>query len=113
MTKATLVRRHIPSLAVAKGFEPLMDGYCLVWGHSVTEDYSSYESVDEEEAPPEKPVKRKGKKVAAPVVVKNEGETDERTAKALAPAKSTSTLKRKPSKPSVQKAGIASYFTKK
>lgn len=82
-----------------------------MWGRSVTEDYSSYESVDEEEAPPEKPVKRKGKKVAAPVMVKNEGETDEKTAKA--PAKSTSTLKRKPSKPSVQKGGIASYFAKK
>jgi len=82
-------------------------------GHSVTEDYSSYESVDEEEAPPEKPVKGKGKgkKVTAPVMVKNEGETDEKTTKT--PVKSASTLKRKPSKPSVQKGGIASYFTKK
>ena len=77
---------------------------------SVTEDYSSYESVDEE-APPEKVVKGKGKKVTGPVVVKNEGETDEKAGKA--PAKSTPTLKRKPSKPSVQKGGIASYFTKK
>lgn len=80
-------------------------------GHSVPEDYSSYESVDEEEAPPEKPVKGKGKKDTAPVVVKNESEADEKVAKA--PAKSASTLKRKPSKPSVQKGGIASYFTKK
>ena len=79
--------------------------------HSVTEDYSSYESVDEEEAPPEKPVKRKGKKVTAPVVVENEGETDEKAGKA--PARGASTLKRKLSKPSVQKGGIASYFTKK
>jgi DNA polymerase delta subunit 3 len=29
---------------------------------SVTEDYSEYESVDEEESEPEKPVKSKGKK---------------------------------------------------
>ena len=77
-------------------------------GHSGTEDYSSYESVDEEEPPPEKPAKRKGKKVAAPVMVKNEAETNEKAAKV--PAK---TLKRKPSKPSVQKGGIAGYFTKK
>jgi DNA polymerase delta subunit 3 len=88
-----------------------MDGTASSWGRLVTEDYSSYESVDEEEAPPEKPVKGKGKKVAAPVMVKHEDETDEKAAKA--PAKSTSTLKRKPSKPSVQKGGIASYFTKK
>jgi DNA polymerase delta subunit 3 len=81
----------------------------------VTEDYSSYESVDEEEAaaaPPEKPAKGKGKKAAAaPVVVKDESEADEKPAKAI--AKSASTLKRKPSKPSVQKVSIASYFTKK
>ena len=80
-------------------------------GHSATEDYSSYESVDEEEAPPEKPAKGKGKKVTAPAVVKNEVETDEKASKA--PTKSASTLKRKPSKPSVQKGGIANYFTKK
>jgi len=82
-------------------------------GHSVTEDYSSYESVDEEEAPPEKHVKGKGKKITAPVVVKNEGEMDEKAGNGKAPAKSASTLKRKPSKPSMQKGGIASYFTKK
>jgi hypothetical protein len=79
--------------------------------HAVTEDYSSYESVDEEAPPPEKPAKGKGKKASAPVVVKDEGETDEKTAKV--PAKSASALKRKPSKPSVQKGGIASYFSKK
>jgi DNA polymerase delta subunit 3 len=81
--------------------------------YTVTEDYSSYESVDEEEAaaaPPEKPAKGKGKKAAAPVVVKDEDEAQV----AKAPAKTAaSTLKRKPSKPSVQKGGIASYFTKK
>jgi hypothetical protein len=84
----------------------------------VTEDYSSYESVDEEAPPPvlEKPAKGKGKgkekKVVAPAVVKDEDETDEKTAKG--PAKSSaSALKRKPSKPSVQKGGIASYFNKK
>jgi hypothetical protein len=84
----------------------------------VTEDYSSYESVDEEAPPPvpEKPAKGKGKgkekKVAAPAVVKDEDETDEKSAKG--PARSSaSTLKRKPSKPSVQKGGIASYFNKK
>ena len=80
-------------------------------GHSATEDYSSYESVDEEEAPPEKPVKGKGKKVTAPAVVKNEVETDEKASRA--PTKSAPTLRRKPSKPSVQKGGIASYFAKK
>ena len=85
--------------------------------HAVTEDYSSYESVDEEEAaaaPPEKLAKGKGKgkKAAAPVVVKDEPEADEKVAKA--PAKTAaSALKRKPSKPSVQKGGIANYFTKK
>jgi hypothetical protein len=77
----------------------------------VTEDYSSYESVDEEAPPPEKPAKRKGKKTATPAAVKDEEETNEKTAKV--PAKSASALKRKPSKPSVQKGGIASYFTKK
>jgi DNA polymerase delta subunit 3 len=84
-------------------------------GHAVTEDYSSYESVDEEEAPPpEKPAKGKGKgkKAAAPVVVKDESDADEKPTKALAKSAS-STLKRKPSKPSVQKGGIASYFNKK
>ena len=82
--------------------------------HEVTEDYSSYESVDEEAPPPEKPAKAKGKKVAAaPVKVKEEGEVPEE--KAIKPlARSASTLKRKPSKPSVQKGGgIASYFNKK
>ena len=86
-------------------------------GHAVTEDYSSYESVDEEEAPPPEKTakgkgKGKGKKVAAPVVVKDESDADEKPTKALAKSAS-STLKRKPSKPSVQKGGIASYFTKK
>jgi DNA polymerase delta subunit 3 len=80
----------------------------------VTEDYSSYESVDEEEAPPppKKPAKGKGKKAAAPVVVKDESDAGEKPTKALAKSAS-STLKRKPSKPSVQQGGIASYFTKK
>jgi hypothetical protein len=68
----------------------------------VTEDYSSYESVDEEAPPPvfEKPAKGKGKEkeVAALAVVKDEDETDEQTAEG--PAKSSeSPLKRKPSKP--------------
>jgi DNA polymerase delta subunit 3 len=87
-------------------------------GHEVTEDYSSYESVDEEEAPPpENPAKGKGKKkITAPINVKDEGEAKEakekeKVAKPL--AKSASTLKRKPSKPSVQKGGITSYFNKK
>jgi hypothetical protein len=57
--------------------------------HEVIEDYSTYESVDEEEEAKEK----------------------EKAAKPL--AKSASTLKRKPSKPGVQKGGIASYFNKK
>jgi DNA polymerase delta subunit 3 len=89
-------------------------------GREVTEDYSSYESVDEEEeeAPPaKKPAKGKGKKLAAPVKVKDEGEAEEANEKEKAAkplAKSASTLKRKPSKPSVQKGGgIASYFNKK
>lgn len=79
----------------------------------MTEDYSSYESVDEEEPPPEKPTKGKGKgkKLAPPVKVKDEGEVEEKAVKPA--AKSAPTLKRKPSKPSVQKGGIASYFTKK
>lgn len=82
----------------------------------VTEDYSSYESVDEEEeeAAAEKPAKGKGRKLTAPVKVKDEGEAEEEKEKAAKPlAKSASTLKRKPSKPSVQKGGIASYFNKK
>jgi DNA polymerase delta subunit 3 len=91
-------------------------------GHEVTEDYSSYESVDEEEeAPPaEKSAKGKGKKkiTTAPIKVKDEEEAEEATAKekekAAKPlARTGSTLKRKPSKPSVQKGGIASYFNKK
>jgi hypothetical protein len=91
----------------------------LGFTHAVTEDYSSYESVDEEEAPPEKPTKGKGKKAAAaaaaaaPIAVKNESEADEKVVKApVKAAASASTLKRKPSKPSAQKGGIASYFTK-
>ncbi|KAH9998842.1 DNA polymerase subunit Cdc27 [Russula compacta] len=83
-------------------------------GYFVTEDYSSYESVDEEEEPPpQKPAKGKGKKITASssVVVKNEGDTDEKAAQA--PAKNAPALKRKSSKPGVQKGGIASYFSKK
>lgn len=75
--------------------------------------------MDEEEAPPpEKPTKGKGKKFTAPIKVKDEGGAEEakekekeKAAKPL--AKSASTLKRKPSKPNVQKGGIASYFNKK
>jgi hypothetical protein len=93
----------------------------LCWvGHEVTEDYSSYESVDEEaeeEAPPaaaRKPAKGKGKKLTAPIKVKDEEEVEEKEKAAKPLAKSASTLKRKPSKPSVQKGGgIASYFNKK
>jgi hypothetical protein len=86
--------------------------------HEVTEDYSSYESVDEEEEEAEKPAKGKGKgkgrKLTAPVKVKDEGEAEETKEKVAKPlAKSASTLKRKPSKPSIQKGGIASYFNKK
>lgn len=81
-----------------------------VFYHVVTEDYSSYESVDEEAPPPEKPAKGKGKKTATPAAVKDEEETSKTT---KVPANSASALKRKPSKPSVQKGGIASYFTKK
>jgi DNA polymerase delta subunit 3 len=83
----------------------------------VTEDYSSYESVDEEEAPAEKPAKGKGKKRTAPIKVEDEegaeeAKEKEKAAKPL--AKGASTLKRKPSKPNVQKGGgIASYFNKK
>jgi hypothetical protein len=82
--------------------------------------------VDEEEAPPaaEKPAKGKGKgkgkKLTAPIEVMDEAEAEEATAKekekekAAKPlAKSASTLKRKPSKPNVQKGGIASYVNKK
>lgn len=89
------------------------------FARAVTEDYSSYESVDEEEAaaaPPEKPTKAKGKKAAAaaaPIAVKNESEAEEKVVKAPAKGAASSTLKRKPSKPSVQKGGIASYFSKK
>ena len=82
----------------------------------VTEDYSSYESVDEEEKEAEKPAKGKGRKLTAPVKVKDQGEAEEAKEKEKAAkplAKSASTLKRKPSKPSVQKGGIASYFNKK
>jgi hypothetical protein len=76
--------------------------------------------VDEEDPPAaaaaEKPAKGKGKKkITAPIEVKDEGETEEAKEKVAKPlAKSASTLKRKPSKPSVQqKGGIASYFNKK
>ncbi|KAH9953885.1 DNA polymerase subunit Cdc27 [Russula dissimulans] len=97
-------------------FRAIVDKHASLGGHAVTEDYSSYESVDEETSPPEKPAakgkgKGKGKKVSAPAVVKNESEADEKASKA--PAKSAPSLKRKPSKPSVQQGGIASYFAKK
>lgn len=73
--------------------------------------------MDEEEAPPaaEKPAKGKVRKLTAPVKVKDEGEAEEKEKEKVAKplAKSASTLKRKPSKPSVQKGGIASYFNKK
>jgi len=78
--------------------------------HTVTEDYSSYESVDEEEKPV---AKGKGKKVSAPAAVKDEGEADKKSLKAPVKSASAPSLKRKPSKPSVQKGGITSYFTKK
>jgi DNA polymerase delta subunit 3 len=97
-----------------------LNAFFLWVGHEVTEDYSSYESVDEEEEVPEKPAKGKGKKkITAPTKVKDEGEAEEAKEKekekaAKQPlARSASTLKRKPSKPSVQKGGIASYFNKK
>jgi hypothetical protein len=82
-------------------------------GHAVTEDYSSYESVDEEAPLPEKPAKGKGKKAAASIAVKDEGETDEKTATVSAKSTPAPALKRKPSKPTAQKGGIASYFSKK
>lgn len=82
---------------------------------AVTEDYSSYESVDEEEPPPEKPAKGKGKgkKAIAPAASKSDGEAAEEKVAKAPPAKRVPTLERKPSKPNVQKGGIASYFTKK
>ena len=89
----------------------MISAFCPSADHAVTEDYSSYESVDEEAPPPEKPAKAKGKKVSAPVVVKKEEEADEKIAKA--PANTAQALKRKPSKPGAQKGGIASYFAKK
>ena len=82
----------------------------------VTEDYSSYESVDEEAPPPEKPAKGKGKgkKANAPAASKSDGEVgEEKATKAPPPAKKAPALERKPSKPSIQKGGIASYFAKK
>ncbi|KAI0267633.1 DNA polymerase subunit Cdc27 [Gloeopeniophorella convolvens] len=91
-------------------------------GYFVTEDYSSYESVDEEEPPPEKPAKGKGKgkdkAKAAPAKVKEEDEAEEKPAPAKAPVKRAPSLKRKPSKPGAQASaqkggGITSYFTKK
>ena len=83
----------------------------------VTEDYSSYESVDEEAPPPEKPAKGKGKakakKAIAPAASKSDGEVAEEKVAEAPPAKRVPTLERKPSKPNVQKGGIASYFAKK
>jgi hypothetical protein len=80
----------------------------------VTEDYSSYESVDEEAPPPEKPAKGKGKgkKALVPAASKSDDEAVEEKA-AKAPAKRAPALERKPSKPNAQKGGMASYFTKK
>jgi DNA polymerase delta subunit 3 len=84
-------------------------------GYFVTEDYSSYESVDEEAPPPEKPAKGKGKgkKAMVPAASKSDGEAAEEKPAKAPPAKRAPTLERKPSKPNVQKGGIASYFTKK
>ncbi|KAH8990363.1 DNA polymerase subunit Cdc27 [Lactarius akahatsu] len=84
-------------------------------GYFVTEDYSSYESVDEEAPPPEKPAKGKGKgKKAAIVPAASKSDDEPAEEKVIkAPAKKAPTLERKPSKPNVQKGGIASYFTKK
>ena len=79
----------------------------------VTEDYSSYESVDEVAPPPEKPAKGKGKgkKALVPVASKSDDEAAEEKA-AKAPAKRAPALERKPSK-NAQKGGIANYFTNK
>ncbi|KAH9165654.1 DNA polymerase subunit Cdc27 [Lactarius sanguifluus] len=84
-------------------------------GYFVTEDYSSYESVDEEAPPPEKPVKGKGKgKKAAIVPAASKSDDEPAEEKVIkAPAKKALTLERKPSRPNVQKGGIANYFTKK
>ncbi|KAI9439843.1 DNA polymerase subunit Cdc27 [Lactarius indigo] len=85
-------------------------------GYFVTEDYSSYESVDEEAPPPEKPAKGKGKgKKAAVVPAASKSEDEPAEEKVIkAPAKRAPALERKPSKPNAQKGGgIASYFTKK
>ncbi|KAF8271151.1 DNA polymerase subunit Cdc27 [Lactarius quietus] len=84
-------------------------------GYVVTEDYSSYESVDEEAPPPEKPAKGKGKgkKAMAPAASKSDGEVAEEKPVKAPPAKRAPALERKPSKPNAQKGGIASYFTKK
>ncbi|KAH9052895.1 DNA polymerase subunit Cdc27 [Lactarius deliciosus] len=84
-------------------------------GYFVTEDYSSYESVDEEAPPPEKPVKGKGKGKKAAIVPAASKSDDEPAEEKVvkAPAKKAPTLERKPSRPNVQKGGIASYFTKK
>ncbi|KAI9463294.1 DNA polymerase subunit Cdc27 [Lactarius psammicola] len=82
-------------------------------GYFVTEDYSSYESVDEEAPPPEKPAKAKGKGKGKGRRPPFDDEAVEEKAPAKAPAKRAPALERKPSKPNVQKGGIASYFTKK
>jgi len=83
----------------------------------VTEDYSSYESVDEEAPPPEKPAKgkakAKAKKAAIVPAASKSGDEAAEEKVAKAPAKRAPALERKPSKPNVQKGGIASYFTKK
>lgn len=83
-------------------------------GYFVTEDYSSYESVDEEAPPPEKPAKGKGKgkKVVVPAASKGDDEAAEEKA-AKVPAKRAPALQRKPSKANAQKGGIANYFAKK
>ena len=87
----------------------------LVLYFIVTEDYSSYESVDEEAPPLEKPAKGKGKgkKAIVPAASKSDAEVAEEKMAKAPPAKRAPALERKPSKPSAQKGGIASYFTKK
>ena len=110
MTRVTLVRESFPCSASE------LSSHAPRLSFVVTEDYSSYESVDEEAPPPEKPAKGKGKgkKAIAPAASKGDDEVgEEKAAKAPPPAKKAPALERKPSKPSVQKGGIASYFAKK
>ncbi len=83
-----------------------------LFSSAVTEDYSSYESVDEEAPPPEKPAKGKRKKAVGLATSKGDDEAREEKAP-KAPAKRAPGLERKPSKPNVQRGGITNYFTKK